>query len=255
MIERQLALSRERGEPASALLASEAGIYGRFGYGPSTWSVGFTIPVAFSAFRAPLRDSVQCRLVDAVEAAVVLPRVFDRHCSMRHGSLGRTAGLWHVLLADPEHHREGAGPLFHVAHEEAGGDLDGYATTVMDFLWLRILDVSACLAARDYAAEGALVLEAHEPNSTSADTPGSDGGPASRRYLLDAGPDGAVCGPTARPADVVLGVAELGAVYLGGTSFTSLAQGGRVHEAASGALAKADKLFATALAPWCCTSF
>ncbi|MCJ7796174.1 MAG: GNAT family N-acetyltransferase [Thermoleophilia bacterium] len=325
MIERQLALSRERGEPASALLASEAGIYGRFGYGPSTWSVGFTIPVAFSAFRAPLRDSVQCRLLDAVEAAVVLPRVFDRHCSMRHGSLGRTAGLWHVLLADPEHHREGAGPLFHVAHEEAGGDLDGYAsyrfkpswgddgipqgtlvvtelvaatadayaalwrycldmdlaatviakgrasdeplrwlladprqlrtTAVMDFLWLRILDVSACLAARDYAAEGALVLEAHEPNSTSADTPGSDGGPASRRYLLDAGPDGAVCGPTARPADVVLGVAELGAVYLGGTSFTALAQGGRVHEAASGALAKADKLFATALAPWCCTSF
>ena len=162
---------------------------------------------------------------------------------MRHGSLGRTAGLWHVLLADPEHHREGAGPLYHVAHEDAGGEPDGYAsyrfkhswgddgipqgslvvtelvaatadayaalwrycldmdlaatvtatcrapdeplrwlladprqlrtTAVMDFLWLRLLDVSACLAARGYAAEGALVLEVHEPGSTSAGAPGS----------------------------------------------------------------------------------
>ena len=127
MVERQLALSRERDEPAAALLASEGGIYGRFGYGPSTWSVGFTIPVVASAFRAPLGHGVRCRLLDAAEAALVLPRVFDRHCRMRHGSLGRTAGLWRVLLADPEHHREGAGPLYHVAHEDAAGDPDGYA--------------------------------------------------------------------------------------------------------------------------------
>jgi predicted acetyltransferase len=79
MVERQLALSRERGEPESALLASEAGMYGRFGYGPSTWSVGFTIPVVASAFRAPDQDAVRCRLLDAAETAVVLPRVFDRH--------------------------------------------------------------------------------------------------------------------------------------------------------------------------------
>lgn len=324
MVERQLALSRERGEPAAALLASEAGIYGRFGYGPSTWSVGFTVPVVASAFRAPLQRVVRCRLLDAAEAAAILPRVFDQHCKMRHGSLGRTAGLWHVLLADPEHHQEGAGPLYHVAHEDARGDPDGYAgyrfkpswgddgnpqgsvvvtelvavtadayaalwrycldmdlaatvvakgraldeplrwlladprqlrtTGVMDFLWLRPLDVSACLAARDYAAEGTLVLEVHELGSTSADGTISRG-PASRCYLLDAGPQGAVCSPTTRLPDIVLGIAELGAVYLGGTSFTGLAQAGLVREAAGGALARADRLFATALAPWCCTSF
>jgi predicted acetyltransferase len=324
MVERQLVLSRERSEPASALLASEGGIYGRFGYGPSTWSVGFTIPVVASAFRAPLQDMAHCRLLDAAEAAVVLPRVFNQHCRMRHGSLGRTAGLWHVLLADPEHHREGGGQMYHVAYEDAIGHPGGYAsyrfkpawgddgipqgslvvtelvaatadayaalwrycldmdlaatviaqgravdeplrwlladprqlrtTGVMDFLWLRLLDVSACLAARGYAAEGALVLEVHEPGPTAAGG-ASSRGPAPRRYQLDAGPEGAECSPSTRLPDIVLGIAELGAVYLGGTSFTGLAQAGLVHEAASGALAKADRLFATALAPWCYTSF
>ena len=123
MVERHLAISRERGEPVAALMASEGAIYGRFGYGPSTWSVGLTVPTHASAFRAPPADHVRCRLLDAAEAAVVLPRVFDRHCRMRHGSLGRTAGLWHVLLADPEHNRDGAGPLYHVAHEDGRGDL------------------------------------------------------------------------------------------------------------------------------------
>jgi len=325
MVERQLTLSRERGEPVAALVASEGGIYARFGYGPSAWSVGFTIPIHASAFRVPPQGTARCRMLDAAEAAVVLPHVFDRHCRMRHGSLGRTSGLWHVLLADPEHNQEGAGPLYHVAHEDAGGDPDGYVsyrfkpswgddgiphgslmvtelvaatahayaalwrycldmdlaatvvagdrapdeplrwlladprqlrtTVVMDSLWLRMLDVSECLAARGYAAQGALVLEVQEPNSTSADGTVPGGGPTLRRYLLDTGPDGAVCGPTTRPADIALGVAELGAVYLGGTSFTALAQAGRVHETACGALARADRLFATALAPWCCTSF
>ena len=325
MVERQLALSRERGESVAALVASEGGIYGRFGYGPSAWSVGLTIPIHASAFRAPLRDAARCRLLDAAEAAVVLPRVFDRHCRMRHGSLGRTAGLWHVLLADPEHNQEGAGPLYHVAHENAGGDPDGYVsyrfkpswgddgiphgslmvtelaaattdayaalwrycldmdlaatvtagdrpqdeplrwlladprqlrtTSVTDSLWLRVLDVSACLAARGYAAEGALVLEVHEPDSTSPDAPGSGHGGASRCYLLEAGLESAACSPTTRTPDVVMGVAELGAVYLGGTSFTGLAQAGLVHEAVGGAVARADRLFATALTPWCCTSF
>ncbi len=325
MVERHLTISRERGEPVAALMASEGAIYGRFGYGPSTWSVGFTVPTHASAFRAPPQGTARCRLLDAAEAAVVLPRVFDRHCRMRHGSLGRTPGLWHVLLADPEHNQEGAGPLYHVAQEDARGDPDGYAsyrfkpswgddgnpqgslmvtelvaattdayaalwrycldmdlavtvtagdrpqdeplrwlladprqlrtTSVMDSLWLRLLDVSACLAARGYAAEGALVLEVHEPESTSADAPGSGDGGASRRYLLEAAPEGAACSPTTRTPDIVMGVAELGATYLGGASFAALAQAGLVHEAVGGAVARADRLFATALAPWCCTSF
>jgi len=324
MVDQQLTLGRERGESAAVLLASEGSIYGRFGYGPSTWSVGVTIPVAASAFRARLRDDGRCRLVDAPGAAVILPHVFDRHCGMRHGSVGRTAGLWHVLLTDPEHNREGAGPLLHVAHEDAGGDPDGYVsyrfkpawgddgnpqgslivaelmattadayaalwrycldmdlaatviakgrapdeplrwlladprqlrtTVVMDFLWLRLLDVCACLAARSYASDGALVLEVHEPRVTSSRAAGP-GPPASRCYLLDAGPEGAACNPTTRPPDIVVGIAELGAVYLGGASFGALAQAGLVHEAAAGALDTADRLFATALAPWCCTSF
>ena len=94
-----------------------------------------------------------------------------------------------------------------------------------------------------------------EPGSTSAAAPGSGDGGASRRYLLEAAPEGAACCPTTRTPDVVIGMAELGAAYLGGTSFAALAQAGLVHEAVSGAVARADRLFTTAPAPWCCTSF
>ena len=307
MMERQLALSRERAEPLVALLASEGVIYGRFGYGPATWSVGTTVSTVSSGFRDAVAADGRCRLLSADEATSILPGVFDRHRLLRHGSLSRTAGLWHVLLADPEHHRDGAGRLYHVAHENPDGLADGYASyrlthswsddgipqgtltvtellavtsgayaslwrycldmdlvatvtaescapdepvrwlladprqwrtiRVMDYLWLRLLDVSACLRARRYAADGALVLEVHEsrPGMSAGGSAASDtGGP--RRYLLEAGREGADCAPTTRSADLVLGIAELGAVYLGGVSFASLSQAGRIQETVAGKL-------------------
>ena len=44
---------------------------------------------------------------------------------------------------------------------------------------------------------------------------------------------------------------HLGAVYLGGNSFSSLARAGRVVEARPGALRRADAMFAWDPAPWC----
>jgi predicted acetyltransferase len=48
-----------------------------------------------------------------------------------------------------------------------------------------------------------------------------------------------------------LDVADLASAYLGGFSFTRLARAGRVEELAEGALARADALFRTPVAPWC----
>jgi len=118
-------------------------------------------------------------------------------------------------------------------------------TLLSDFLWLRVLDLRAALAARRYAASGQLVLEVADPL-----VPENDG-----RFRLDGGPSGADCARTTFEPDVVLDVAALGAVYLGGVRFSTLGRAGRIREARPGALARADAMFTSDLAPWCSTHF
>lgn len=118
-------------------------------------------------------------------------------------------------------------------------------TRLGDELWVRLLDIPAALSARRYAVTGALVFAVHD-----AFRPRDDG-----RYMLEAGRDGAVCRPTDAAADIALDVAELGAVYLGGVSFSTLARAGRIHEASAEALRRADALFAPDRAPFCGTGF
>jgi predicted acetyltransferase len=119
-------------------------------------------------------------------------------------------------------------------------------TLLADFLWLRLLDLPAALAARRYAVPGQVVLEVSD-----ALVPANQG-----RFLLEGGPDGAACRPAghAEP-DLRLDVADLGAAYLGGVRFASLARAGRVAEARPGGLARADAMFAADPAPWCATGF
>ncbi|MBA2317660.1 MAG: sterol carrier protein domain-containing protein [Euzebyales bacterium] len=70
------------------------------------------------------------------------------------------------------------------------------------------------------------------------------------RWRLEAGPDGSTCKPTDDDADLALDVSALAAVSLGGVTWTRLARAGRITAHTPGALARADRLFATALLPW-----
>jgi predicted acetyltransferase len=116
---------------------------------------------------------------------------------------------------------------------------------VSDGLWVRVLDVPAALTGRRYAGTGRLVLELHD-----AFRPRCAG-----TYELRVGEDGTDCRPVNAEPDLVLGASELGAVYLGGVRFSTLARAGRVAERTPGALRRADRLFAVDVAPWCDTDF
>jgi predicted acetyltransferase len=119
-------------------------------------------------------------------------------------------------------------------------------TTVADFLWLRLLDLPAALRARRYATAGRLVL-----GVADALVPANQG-----RFVLDGAPDGADCQPAGQAEpDVLLDVADLGAAYLGGVRFATLARAGRIREGRPGGLARADAMFATDRMPWCSTDF
>ncbi len=115
----------------------------------------------------------------------------------------------------------------------------------MDFIWVRLLDVAASLAARAYGAEGELVLDV-----TDASFPDIAG-----RYHLIGSPKGGECRRTDADADLALSIVELGSLYLAGVRASTLARAGRIRELRPGALELADELFGWELAPHCFTRF
>jgi predicted acetyltransferase len=118
-------------------------------------------------------------------------------------------------------------------------------TRELDHLWLRRFDVQACLAGRRYAVEGACVLEVIDPVRPAL------GG----RFRLEGGPDGATCRRTDAEPDLVVGVADLGALLLGGVSWSTLHRARLVDERTPGAVTRADGMFRPDRAPYCSTDF
>lgn len=102
-----------------------------------------------------------------------------------------------------------------------------------DNLWVRLVDVPAALAGRRYAADVDVVLDVEDPLC-----PWNTG-----RWRLTGGRRASTCVATEAPADLVLGVSELGAAYLGGTPLQTRAAAGRVVERSEGALAAASTAF------------
>ena len=115
------------------------------------------------------------------------------------------------------------------------------STRVRDSLWVRLVDLPRALAGRAYLQPFEVVLEV-----TDEVCPWNAG-----RWALRWDGTEATCGRTALPAALALGVAELGAAYLGGTTLDVLARAGRVRELRAGALAAASRGFGWDRAPWC----
>ena len=121
---------RERGtEPFASLWASEATIYGRFGYGLASLQYEIRLPRLRAALRAgtPPRSGV-VRLVETAEALKTFPRIYDRVRKETPGFLTRTKEWWELrrLRDDASRRPPGAGPL-NLAQFELDGRPSGYA--------------------------------------------------------------------------------------------------------------------------------
>ncbi|MFI1312528.1 GNAT family N-acetyltransferase [Streptomyces albidoflavus] len=129
MMRAQLNDVYERGlEPVAVLRPSEAGIYGRYGYGPAT--LGDQLRIDRRAVR--FRDGTDfgagtVRLRPAEEARGRVEAVYDRVRLATTGWPDRQAVHWAVRLADHPHRRGGATSLRYAVHEEADGAASGYA--------------------------------------------------------------------------------------------------------------------------------
>ncbi|MDV6014000.1 GNAT family N-acetyltransferase [Haloechinothrix sp. LS1_15] len=297
-----------RGVVAAGLLASEGGIYGRFGYGIGTVERSLRLDRRRTSVREDAPAGGEIELWDFDTAVERLPGLYRDIAGTYPGMLSRPDHLWagweshfrrrkEIARAAVHHGSSGVDgyAMYRVTSEHAGNgrfsvlcvedmitaspearaglwryllgvDLidtvefskrpldeplellltEPHACRVHhtgDHLWLRLVDVPAALAARSYGACGdeTVVLEVRD--SLLPDNSGS--------YAIG-------CSGVARteqPAQLVVDVDALAMLYLGAWRPGALAETGRLEVRESGALAVADRVFATSTRPWCGTSF
>jgi predicted acetyltransferase len=127
LMRRQLEDVHGRGEPLAILWASEAPIYGRFGYGVAAPETFMDAERAAFALRDDPGRRGAVRLLTRDEAEEHFPAVYERRRRERPGLLSRTEAWWqNTLLPDPEHWRDGYGPKFY-ALLELDGEPAAYA--------------------------------------------------------------------------------------------------------------------------------
>jgi predicted acetyltransferase len=116
------------GEPIAALNASEAVIYGRFGYGPATRIARFEGDKRRMRFRDDVEtgDGVVRRL-ERETARPLIEKTYDAARTRSVGWLERTPRYWEARLLETDHVRAGATRLRFAVHEEPGGEVTGYA--------------------------------------------------------------------------------------------------------------------------------
>lgn len=130
IMERQLTDVRARGETVAILLASEAVIYGRFGYGPCSFLHDYEIETLRAAYAEPSTDPGRLRFVDEQEADKLFPELYDAWRRRQPGTTDRPEWMW----SDQRRDRK-AGEESMVVHEDADGRPDGYVRYAVKQKW------------------------------------------------------------------------------------------------------------------------
>ncbi|KUN76426.1 GNAT family N-acetyltransferase [Streptomyces griseoruber] len=305
MMRYQLAELRARGEFLSVLLATEATIYGRFGYGPATYTRQLTVPRHRGDFALPRAggaagpDTGTIEVLRRAECGEILEEVYDRYRRAQPGALSRPHRWWDLGAGQPP---VSPAPRHVAVHRDADGVPDGYASYAIgesdtltvdetiatddavftalarfvlghdlvgqvvfkhvppghplrrqltdfragqvggdtDWLWVRLLDVPRALTSRGWFTDGELVLDVDDPFL------GEHG-----RHLLTVRDGKADCVPTDREPDLSLDVRDLGSLYLGGTTPSTLVRAGHIRAHHPDAAPLADALFRAERPPHC----
>lgn len=306
MMRHQLHTLHETGaEPVAGLMASQAPIYGRFGYGPATAALSLRVPRHANALSLPPgTEDVSLRLVDPSSTALYRTELYERQVLARPGMIAKPAWWYDFDVADTPEMRAGRSAMRCVLAERHGTpvgfalyrtaadpvrrthvslmqaeDVAAYAAiwqmllnidlatetltphmgvplddplllllkdtraakpVLSDKLHVRLVDLDRALAARTFTTPIDVVFEV-----TDEFCPWNAG-----RWRLAGDENGATCERTEAAADLSVGVRELGAAYLGGTTLRSLHASALVTEHTKGALRAASTAFATDIEPW-----
>ncbi|MFE0652650.1 GNAT family N-acetyltransferase [Streptomyces sp. NPDC059534] len=140
MMRDQLAAFRERGECLSVLLASEAVIYRRFGYGPATYTSRLTVDRHRAAMAVPRASGAadaaasgsgtgSVEVMRRAECGELLEEVYDRYRRAQPGAVSRPRRWWSLRAGQPP---VAMAPRYIAVHRDADGVPDGYACYSLD---------------------------------------------------------------------------------------------------------------------------
>jgi predicted acetyltransferase len=165
MMRRQLDDMHQRGEPLAALYASEAPIYGRFGYGLATYMAEIEIERSHSAFSKPLTSAGRVIMADVPAAVDAFTQVWSQVQPAQPGMLTLDVRWMRNQLADLESSRQAFSPHYRVVYEVEGKPT-GFALYRIKMDWdatgpIGVLRVESLIAASAdaYAALWRYVLE------------------------------------------------------------------------------------------------
>ncbi|MFX1758355.1 GNAT family N-acetyltransferase [Rhodococcus sp. As11] len=122
LVHRQLSDARDRGEVLATLRASEATIYGRFGYGVASTSVSVDVDVHRATLRPGVPDSGPVRLLAYPDAWDVLAQIHSRHLPSRPGAIDRSEYWWNSRRWRADSLTD---PMYVAVHGEPGQE-DGF---------------------------------------------------------------------------------------------------------------------------------
>jgi predicted acetyltransferase len=122
-----------RDEPVAVLIASEAPIYGRFGYGAASENLRLEVDTRQLRFTSPPRPG-RVRFVDAVEFRSIGPKVYERFRIAQVGAIQRDDAWWDAMAGiNP---RAGADPPgFLAVVDEPDGSHTGFAHYTVSQNW------------------------------------------------------------------------------------------------------------------------
>ncbi|KQH81099.1 GNAT family acetyltransferase [Mycobacterium gordonae] len=121
LVRHQLRDFAARGEVVATLRASEATIYGRYGYGVASSTQSVEVQTARAALRPDVATGGPVRLLD--EAWEALSRIYSEHRPARPGTIDRPPVWWHARRLRSE---SSPGPEYVAVHGMPGSE-SGFA--------------------------------------------------------------------------------------------------------------------------------
>ncbi|MEU6092958.1 GNAT family N-acetyltransferase [Streptomyces sp. NPDC047085] len=162
MMGRDLAAAKERGDVVATLIAAEYPIYGRYGFGPATWTTEWTVEVPRAGldprWSGP-EDGGRIDLVDAADVRKLGPELYERVRRVTPGAVDRDELWWQLNTGAVRFGPNWTEP-FYAVYRNASGEVEGLVSYKSDDTWHgkqphNTADVNGLIAATT-AAERAL---------------------------------------------------------------------------------------------------
>jgi len=137
MMAQDLAAAKERGDVVATLIAAEYPIYGRYGFGPATWTSEWTIDVPRTGLDprwAGPTDGGRIDLVDGEDVRKLGPELHARLARQQPGAVSRDERWWQVNTGVVRFGGSWDEP-FYAVYRSAEGEVEGLVSYEADDKW------------------------------------------------------------------------------------------------------------------------